>query len=329
MIPPSVRVLLLASALSLIAPSAEAQHSPGPIPIRFARRATSTTMPVALRPGESAREYGVYARVGQSMTVAVASTGSPAAFSIACPGCRGAGASFRAFSQAGRWNGILPASGGYVIRLASTTPGQRMTLSVAIAPAASRAAPGAGSTMPAGSTARPTSPTTKPGVSAGGARPIGRGTAEATAPAASTALPEPLRSALPRLRSRSGVPILLPGEIPAEVERPLYAIATGSANGYRVTLTHAPGCDAHACNAGYIDAERGRRAHGSQRVRLADGTTAFFTPMSCGASCSDPRLEWERNGVAYGLEMALPGPDAQHRAVLSRLAASALRAGPR
>ena len=345
---PSLRITLrltIAASILSIASGLDAQTArPKPTPIHFARGATSASIPVALRPGESQREYGIYALVGQTMTVSVAARGAPAAFSVSCPGCHGAGASFHAFSQGGRWSGALPASGGYVIRLASTTPGQQMTLTVAIAaanrhtatrPAAPTPATAAHPATPPAA-ARPVSPATanRPTTPPAVARPVtpatpSTGSALPTPAAATSAVPEPLHGVLGRLRSRSGVPILLPGEIPAGVEKPLYAMATGDANGYRVTLTHAPGCDADACVAGYVDAERGRRPGGPQRVRLADGTTAFFTPMSCGASCSEPRIEWERNGVVYGIELGLPGQDAEHRAVLMRLAASAMRAGPR
>jgi hypothetical protein len=113
------------------------------------------------------------------------------------------------------------------------------------------------------------------------------------------------------------------------VERPLYASGAANARGYRITLAHAPACDAHACNAGYLDAERGRRVSGRQRVRVAGSPLAFFTPMACGASCSAPRIDWMKDGIAYGVELSLPGGDAHHRAVLTRLAESAIRAGAR
>ena len=113
------------------------------------------------------------------------------------------------------------------------------------------------------------------------------------------------------------------------MEPPLYAFGRGTAGGYTITIAHAPGCDAHACNAGYMTAARGRRPAGTRRMRLPDRTDAYFTPMACGASCTAPRLEWARAGVTYGVELSLPGSDAHHQAVLAQVAQSALAAGPR
>jgi hypothetical protein len=159
--------------------------------------------------------------------------------------------------------------------------------------------------------------------------PAARRAAALGAADAAATLAAPFRALLPRLKRQAGVPILLPRDLPREMEQPLYAFGTGTRTGYRITIAHAPGCDAHACNAGYMDAERGRRPGGPQRVRLADGTAAFFTPMACGASCSAPRLEWSRAGVTYGVELSLGGNDAHHRTVLARVADSAMQAGPR
>jgi hypothetical protein len=337
-------ILLLAAALALpaTAPAQATSAARTAVPIRFARGATSARVLVALRPGERMREYSLRARGGQTLVVSLTAARATGAFSVACPRCPGAAASFHGFSSQGRWSGVLPATAVYRIRVAATEPGQRFSLTVSAvgpgaapapsspaqskpsAPAAARGAPAADRVGRAPAAAPAPAPSSDGNLSPAARRAAARGAA-----AAAATLAPPFRAMLPRLKSESGVPVLLPRDLPREVEAPLFAFGRGTRSGYRITLAHAPGCEAHACNAGYLDAARGRRARGRQSVRLGEGTQAFFTPRSCGASCSAPRLEWSRGGVTYGIALSLPGNDAHHRAVLARVAESAISAGPR
>jgi hypothetical protein len=53
-----------------------------------------------------------------------------------------------------------------------------------------------------------------------------------------------------------------------------------------------------------------------------------FTPLSCGASCSPPRIEWSERGATYGIQ-ANVGTQRTERRILVRMANSAIRTGPR
>jgi hypothetical protein len=63
-------------------------------------------------------------------------------------------------------------------------------------------------------------------------------------------------------------------------------------------------------------------------VRLAGGRTGKFSPLSCGASCAPPRIEWKVRGSTYAIQ-AVVGTRKTERRILVRMANSAIRNGPR
>jgi hypothetical protein len=78
----------------------------------------------------------------------------------------------------------------------------------------------------------------------------------------------------------------------------------------------------------YFSARRGGRRDYRTRVRLRGGVTGYFKPLTCGASCSPPVIQFSRAGVLY--DFAVKGlAERTERASMIALANSALRAGPR
>jgi hypothetical protein len=63
-------------------------------------------------------------------------------------------------------------------------------------------------------------------------------------------------------------------------------------------------------------------------VKLRGGRTGYFKPLTCGASCSPPVIEWLEGDVLYWIQ-ADAGNGRQEKRRLVRMANSALRHGPR
>jgi len=138
------------------------------------------------------------------------------------------------------------------------------------------------------------------------------------------------RSVLPRVRHRSGVPILLPSRVPAYVPASrLNASGSGSRRAYSLALASAPGCGgATACFVGSFTGRRGGSPAYHRTVRLAGGVRGYFKPLTCGASCSPPVVQSVRRGVLYEISYA-GASRTRERAVLTGLASSAIRSGAR
>ncbi|PAX54904.1 hypothetical protein [Brunnivagina elsteri] len=110
---------------------------------------------------------------------------------------------------------------------------------------------------------------------------------------------------LPKLKSISKFPILLPRIIPgSEGENKLYAvIETATANKYGIILGFTSDCGGgNACRFGDISAKTVTKTTPrllGKTVKLANGITAYFIDAKCGANCSDSTLTWQFKGVRY------------------------------
>jgi hypothetical protein len=112
------------------------------------------------------------------------------------------------------------------------------------------------------------------------------------------------KTILPRLESRSGVPIRIPATVYFSTRSRVYATGTASARAYDLELGFAPDCGgADACFAADFEGRRGSRVFGRESVRLAGGIVGRFTPSSCGGSCSPPQIQWIQGGVRYSLQL--------------------------
>ncbi len=142
---------------------------------------------------------------------------------------------------------------------------------------------------------------------------------------------------LSQIQSQTEVPILLPSDVPIPEEPPIYATATADLDRYAIELAFTPTCrGATACFYGVFAAKRtdgdyyGVGEPFSETVELADGVTGYFNPMTCGASCAPPVMEWSIDGVRYRMELkGLSGDDAVAQAAMTELANSAITAGSR
>jgi hypothetical protein len=129
-------------------------------------------------------------------------------------------------------------------------------------------------------------------------------------------------------RQAGTVPILLPSRLPSERRR-LYPSGGSTPDRYAFGLTTVPDCGgATACFAASFTAERGGRPAYGRRVRLTGGRRGYYKPLTCGASCSAPELQWLEDDVLYGIA-AIVGPARVERRRMVAMANSAIRNGPR
>jgi hypothetical protein len=157
--------------------------------------------------------------------------------------------------------------------------------------------------------------------------------ADPTPPAATAAdttvdVPRLLRTWIARARSRSHLRVLVPSRLTTEFDR-LYPEGSARRDHYELALGAVRGChQATACFVAAFLARRGGQPAGPQRVQLAKGRIGRFTPLSCGASCAAPQVEWRERGVVYTIQAKIGTRDTERR-LLVALANSAIRHGAR
>jgi len=134
---------------------------------------------------------------------------------------------------------------------------------------------------------------------------------------------------LPAVKHKTTVPILLPASLPFAGKVPkLYPSGTGSKNAWSLELAGAPNCGgADACFLASLAAKRGGKLPGKSNLKLAGGQPALYKGITCGASCSPVTLWFTSGGVLYTWQHK--DAPANTKAVLARLAAQAIAAGPR
>lgn len=262
--------------------------------IRFARGASSTTVRGNLRRGIR-DQYLIRARPGQVMTVRFESADALMGFDVHVVEGFGAESVTESDELQRNWSGRLPQGDEYYINVMTAGRGAPYSFEVSI------------------ESARPQ------GVNLAASQPNGT-------------IPAELRSVFPKVKREAGVAILLPDALPAALDRPLYTTGGGTSNGYDISLALTPRCGgANACTAGYFGAERGGTlVEELESVKLTSGMTGRYKPLTCGASCSAPSIEWLLGGVLYTIQLKLNyGDDTKDRAALVALANSAIDAGPR
>jgi hypothetical protein len=152
-------------------------------------------------------------------------------------------------------------------------------------------------------------------------------------PAATTAAASPTLPALfahqigAIQRSAHTTPVLLPGSMPLDAKR-LFASGGPDKSGYDLEIGAVRRCgDADACFVADFTAARGAKVFG-RRVTVTGASRAGFLPLSCGASCSPPQIDFVWHGVLYTIQANLKTRQSD-RAALIAAAQSAIRAGPR
>ena len=109
----------------------------------------------------------------------------------------------------------------------------------------------------------------------------------------------------------------------------LFGRGHASAGSYSLNLDVGARCHgAGACYVAFFIGQKGQTLAGGRKVRLAHSLEGRFRPRSCGASCAPPQVMWVQRGVLYTIQDRVPN-DRQAKAVLTALANSAIRGGPR
>jgi hypothetical protein len=150
----------------------------------------------------------------------------------------------------------------------------------------------------------------------------------AAAPAKTVDLPKLFADVLAEVDDRTEVPVLLPQRYRSDADEN-FPSGEGRRRGYTLSIASVESCGgATACFVGTFGAQRGEDPHYTRRVRLVGGRTGYFKPLTCGASCSPPAIEWVEDGVLYWIQ-AHAGTKRQERKRLKRMANSAIRHGAR
>jgi hypothetical protein len=143
-------------------------------------------------------------------------------------------------------------------------------------------------------------------------------------------VPRLLQHVLPHVRDHTDVDVLLPSRL--RVDGPvgrLHGRGDGHGGSYELSLAFGRRCGgATACFVASFTAERGARPGFRRAVRLRGGRRGYYKPLTCGASCSPPMLQWLQGDVLYSIQ-AQAGPRRTERATMVRLANSAIAGGPR
>jgi hypothetical protein len=146
------------------------------------------------------------------------------------------------------------------------------------------------------------------------------------APAASARtidVPKRFATQLERAHAQTQVPILLPQTMRSDFSR-FFPEGRATASAWRFDLGAARRCNqATACFIAEFKGVRDGRPSGKRTIRLSRGRTGYFQPLSCGASCSPPSIEWRERSTLYSIQAKVGKRE------LVRMANSAIRNGPR
>jgi hypothetical protein len=141
-------------------------------------------------------------------------------------------------------------------------------------------------------------------------------------------VPELVEKPLIAVNKATKLDVLLPTRMTTEHKR-LFSAGSGRARSYHFEIGAVRNC--HSATACFVASFRGRRGgkpSNPRKVTLRGGRRGYYRPLSCGASCAAPSLEWVQGGVLYTIEAKL-GTKRTERKILIRLANSAIKNGPR
>lgn len=128
-------------------------------------------------------------------------------------------------------------------------------------------------------------------------------------------------------RAPDAPPVLLPRSMPLDAKR---LVPSGGAqhSGYDLEIGAVKHCGgANACFVAGFTATTGGKVFG-RPVAVKGASRAGFLPLSCGASCSPPQIDFVWHRVLYTIQANLNTKRAD-RAALVAAAQSAISAGPR
>ena len=141
-------------------------------------------------------------------------------------------------------------------------------------------------------------------------------------------VPKKFKPLLVVARDKTDVPILLPQKYRTDAKK-LVPSGSFARKRYTFSLSAIRGCGgATACFIADFSAKRGAHPHYQRKVSLTGGRTGYFKPLTCGASCSPPAIEWVEDNVLYWIQ-AHAGNKRQERKRLVGMANSAITHGAR
>jgi hypothetical protein len=152
--------------------------------------------------------------------------------------------------------------------------------------------------------------------------------AVAAAPTQTVDVPTRLADQIATAKDRSRVPVRLPARMTVE-KGDLFPSGTAHRNSWAMGLDAAADCGgANACFVASFTGKRGGTPFGQTRVGLRGGRRGFFTPLSCGASCAPPQIQWKMGTTLYTIQARVGGVNTEKR-LLIRMANSAIFHGRR
>jgi hypothetical protein len=123
-------------------------------------------------------------------------------------------------------------------------------------------------------------------------------------------------------------PVLLPRSLPLDA-RHVYPSGGPSGKRYDLAIGGLKNCrGANACFVADFTAAPGTSVFG-RKVRVKGAAKAGFHPLSCGASCSPPQIQFVVDGSTYTIQANLKKTAKGDRGTLISAAESAISAGPR
>jgi hypothetical protein len=128
-------------------------------------------------------------------------------------------------------------------------------------------------------------------------------------------------------RSPRAPAVLLPGSLGLDA-RHLFPSGGPSGRSYDLELGAVRGCGgADACFVASFTAQRASTTFG-RPVIVRGASRAGFEPLSCGASCSPPQIDFLVRGILYTIQARLRTSRGD-RGIFIAAAESAIAAGPR
>jgi hypothetical protein len=162
---------------------------------------------------------------------------------------------------------------------------------------------------------------------------VAMGTGQAVAGSAATAkaqrtLPSLLSKQIRSInRAPHAPPVLLPRTMPLDA-RHLWPSGGADGSAYELSIGAIRHCSgANACFVAEFTAAKAGNVFG-KRVHVRGASKAGFIPLSCGASCSPPQIDFLVGGMRYTIQANIKSRHGD-RAAMIDAAESAIDAGPR
>jgi hypothetical protein len=137
---------------------------------------------------------------------------------------------------------------------------------------------------------------------------------------------------IPKLKSKTRVPIFVPSELPAPNKYGDARLVSGEGEADRYGITFYYDCPSSGAN--FMGHFSGEKIHTKprfgvgffERVQLVHGITGYFHDVSCGGSCAPPMIVWVKGGYKYALQLRTRS---KSKGAMIKAANSAILAGAR